>query len=45
MYQKMSSAEIIALHYRRIKYRNEQRGPRTDCSYVDPEQTAPLGAV
>ena len=25
--------QIIAWHYRRIKYRNKQRGPRTDCSY------------
>ena len=25
--------QIIALHYRRIKYWSKQRGPRTDCSY------------
>ena len=31
--------QIIALHYRQIKYRSKQHGPRTDCSYRSSRST------
>ena len=33
--------QIIALHYRWIKYISDQRGPRTDCSYIEQSDLSP----